>query len=78
MSVSSADFSCHDVNTMQELCSDLQTLGDAVRCLALVDAYRRSVESGELCGGDCPEEGAGCQSGVCRARLRYVKSENYH
>ena len=52
---------------------EFQTLGDAVRCLALVDSYRRSVEGGEMCGGDCPEEGAGCQSGVCRARLRSAK-----
>ena len=52
---------------------ELQTVGDAVRCLALVDSYRRAVESGEMCGGDCPEEGAGCQSGVCRARLRSVE-----
>jgi len=37
----------------------------------LLQKYRRLVELGELCGGDCPNDGITCPSGVCRAHLRY-------
>jgi hypothetical protein len=50
--------------------SDNLTLGDSVRCLGLIDTYRVLVESRDICGGDCPDDGASCPSGICRAHLR--------
>ena len=38
----------------------------------LLETYHRQVTSGELCGGDCPNDGITCPSGVCRAHLRQV------
>ena len=36
----------------------------------LLQKYRHLVENGELCAGDCPNDGITCPSGVCRAHLR--------
>ena len=36
----------------------------------LLVKYRQMVESGNLCAGDCPNDGVTCPSGVCRAHLR--------
>ncbi len=50
--------------------SDNLTLGDAARCADLLRRYRRLVLGGEICGGDCPDGGVACPSGICRAHLR--------
>ena len=36
----------------------------------LLDKYCKLVEAGDLCAGDCPNDGVSCSSGVCRAHLR--------
>ena len=36
----------------------------------LLVKYRQMVEAGDLCAGDCPNDGVSCPSGVCRAHLR--------
>ncbi len=52
--------------------SDNLSLSDQACCEALLDAYRRLVQAGAMCGGDCPDGGAICPSGVCRAHNRQV------
>ena len=36
----------------------------------LLDKYCKLVEAGDLCAGDCPNDGVSCSTGVCRAHLR--------
>ncbi len=50
--------------------ADNLTLGDEARCADLLRRYRRLVLGGHICGGDCPDGGVSCPSGVCRAHLR--------
>ena len=53
---------------------DHQTLAeqDTQRVYQLLQKYRQLVDTGELCAGDCPNDGVSCSSGVCRAHLRYA------
>ena len=44
----------------------------------LLDKYCKLVEAGELCAGDCPNDGVSCSTGVCRAHLRYVMINKYY
>ena len=43
---------------------------DRKKAQELLDKYRQLVDAGELCAGDCPNDGVACASGVCRAHLR--------
>ena len=51
---------------------DFQSLAqqDTLRVYQLLQKYRQLVDTGELCAGDCPNDGVSCSSGVCRAHLR--------
>ena len=51
--------------------SDNLTLQDSARCRWLLEKYRRLIETGEICSGNCADGGVGCSSGICRAHLRY-------
>ena len=49
---------------------DNLALNDGDKVYQLLENYRRQVSVGELCGGDCPNDGIVCPSGICRAHLR--------
>ena len=52
---------------------DNLALNDGEKVYQLLDNYRRQVSVGEMCGGDCPNDGILCPSGICRAHLRYCE-----
>ena len=46
------------------------SIHDKEKCAILLENYRKQVLNGEICGGDCPNDGISCTTGVCRAHLR--------
>ena len=46
------------------------SVNDREKCIVLLENYRKQVLNGDICAGDCPNDGISCSSGVCRAHLR--------
>ena len=46
------------------------SIHDNEKCNALLDNYRKLVLNGDICSGNCPNDGISCTTGVCRAHLR--------
>ena len=48
------------------------SVNDQEKCINLLENYRKQVLKGDICAGDCPNDGISCITGVCRAHLRYM------
>ena len=48
------------------------SVNDQEKCILLLKNYRKQVLKGDICAGDCPNDGISCMTGVCRAHLRYM------
>ena len=46
------------------------SVNDREKCIELLENYRKQVLNGDICAGDCPNDGISCATGVCRAHLR--------
>ena len=46
------------------------SIHDQEKCNSLLENYRKVIINGEICAGDCPNDGISCSTGVCRAHLR--------
>lgn len=59
-------------STLTQWGGDFEVLADEDRLKVqeLLIKYGQLVDSGDLCAGDCPNDGITCSSGVCRAHLR--------
>ena len=53
--------------------TDSLAADDESKCRQLLQKYRHLVTKGDLCAGDCPNDGLSCSSGVCRSHLRLSK-----
>ena len=58
------------MTTMSYEVTDSVAIDDEEQCRQLLQKYRQLVSKGDLCGGDCPNDGMSCSSGVCRSHLR--------